>query len=150
MLSVNWFLLFLLLLIATSLLVLAAAAARRAAGRPQSDPEAEAKVVLFGLTVGFLAYFLFGTVLVLFPLAIAFATLVGWRDRPALRYIGTFLIASAGLWAVFLGERRWNDLADPAVTEPGWSPYPLAVAAALLVFGIVLRWGITTGRHSST
>ena len=145
----NGYLAFLLLLIATALLIVAAAGVRRATGRTESDREAEAKVALFGLAIGFLAYFLFGTVLVLFPLGIAFATLLGWRRRPSLRDVGTFLIASAGLWVVFLAERHLNDLADPAVTEPGWSPFSLAAAAALVVLGIVLRLGASTERQPS-
>lgn len=140
MLRVNGFLVFLLLLIAASLFVLAAAGVRGAAERAESRREAEMKLLLFGLTVGFLAYFLFGTVLVLFPLAIAFFALLSSDRRPAVRDTGTFLIAAAGLWVVLLSERLWNDLADPAVTEPGWSPIPLAFSVGLLILGATLRF----------
>ena len=148
--EVNGYLAFLLLLIAGALLMLAAAGLRRRSGRAESDRESEAKVALFGLAIGFLGYFLFGSVLVLLPLAMAFVVLLGSKSRPALRDVGTFLISSAGLWVVFLGERRWNDLADPAVSEPLWSPYPLAFAGALLVLGIVLRIGAGTLREPSS
>lgn len=150
MFRMNGYLAFLLLLIATALLIVAAAGVRRATGRTESDREAEAKVALFGLAIGFLGYFLCGSVLVLVPLVMAGVVLLGSKSRPALRELGTFLVSSAGLWVVFLGERRWNDLADPAVSEPLWSPYPLAFAGSLLVLGIVLRVGARTQRQASS
>ena len=33
---------------------------------------------------------------------------------------------------------RLNDLADPAVTLPGWTPVPTAIGAALLILGVTL------------
>lgn len=134
----NGYLAFLLLLVAAGLLVLAAGWS--ATGHAEWRRNAEAKVLLFGLAIGYLTYFLIGTVLVFFPLAIAAVAMTA-RTRSALPDAGTFLVACAGSWVVFLGLRHWNDLADPAVTQPGWTPYPLALAAALTVLGLVLRFG---------
>jgi hypothetical protein len=50
------------------------------------------------------------------------------------------------LWTAMFGWPRLNDLSDPAITYPGWTPYPLAVGVALVALGLALV--IATRRRS--
>jgi hypothetical protein len=94
--------------------------------------------LMSGLTMGFLSYFLLGSMLVVFPIALAAVLVVEWIRWGHTGQPAAFLIGFGGLWTFLFGWQRWNDLSDPAVTYPGWTPYPLALGVALLTFGVVL------------
>lgn len=136
---INGVLAFLLLLIAAALLLLAAAAVGRSRGRPASRSEDDAKILMLGLAIGFLTYFLLASVLFVFPVAVAALLAWSWLHRGSTAEPGLFLLAFGGLWTILLGWQRWNDLSDPAVSIPEWTVYPLAAGVAMLVAGVWLR-----------
>jgi hypothetical protein len=50
--------------------------------------------------------------------------------------LGVLLGAFAAVWAAHETWTWVNDLSDPAVSIPGWTPVPLAAAIALLVVAV--------------
>lgn len=134
----NGFLAFLLLLIAASLLLIATVAIKRRSGREESPGELAAMALMSGLAMGYLSYFLLGSVMAAFPIALAGVLVASWLRRGRTRQPSAFFIGFGGLWTLLFGWQRWNDLSDPAVTYPGWTVYPLALGVALLVLGVAL------------
>lgn len=131
----------LLLFVALGLLLLAAATLRRRSGVASRSGQTLAMAMMTGLALGFLALVFLGHPYMLLPLGIGGVLLFGWLRPPQPRAIGALLLGFGVLWTVMLGWSLLNDLADPAVSAPGWTPYPLAAGAALLVLGLVLTLG---------
>jgi hypothetical protein len=127
-----------LLLVALALLLLGASALRRRSGMTPSASQSVAMALMTGAALGFLALVFLGHPFMLFPLAIGVALLAGWARPARLALIGALLLGFGLLWAAMFGWQRLNDLADPAVSYPGWTPFPLAAGLALTVLGIVL------------
>jgi hypothetical protein len=55
--------------------------------------------------------------------------------------LGVLLGAFAAVWTAFEAWRWLNGASDPAVSIPGWTPFPLAAAVALLVIAIAVVIG---------
>jgi hypothetical protein len=144
-LAVNGFLSFLLLLIAASLLLLAAVMVRRRSSRGESAVQTQAMALMLGLAIGFLGYFLLGSLLFVFPLTVAAVLAWSWLRHGDMAQPGAFLLGFGALWTVLLGAQRWDDLVDPAITHPGWTAYPLATGVATLVLGLALL--VAAGRE---
>jgi hypothetical protein len=131
----------LLLFVAAGLLLLAGVATGRLRGaRPRSRDLA----VMAGMT-GVATAFLFIAMpvapLIIFPMVIAGVLLASWlADRRVLQ-LGAFLVGAGGYIVTAEALGRANDLADPAVTTPGWTPVPLAIAVVALVLGSALVAG---------
>ena len=73
-------------------------------------------------------YFVFP--LILFPAAVGGIVVADWLRRRDWLLLGSFLVGAGGLWAVMSGWALVNDMADAAVSTPGWTPIPLALGAA--------------------
>ncbi|MEO8252156.1 MAG: hypothetical protein ABI578_06745 [Chloroflexota bacterium] len=134
----NGFLAFLLLLIAASLLLISGVAIKRRSGREESAGELAVMALMSGVAMGYLSYFLLGSAMAAFPIALAGVLVASWLHRAETLQTSAFCIGFGGLWTFFFGWQRWNDLSDPAVSYPGWTVYPLALGVALLVLGVVL------------
>ena len=138
-----------LLLVALGLLVLVLVASRRRSGRLPSPEHGLAMALMTGLATGFLALVFLGHPFMLFPLGVAAVLVVSWLREVRLADAGALLLGWGALWTAMFAWQLLNDLSDPAVSYPGWTPYPLAAGAALTVLGIVLlagRWLAVRGR----
>jgi hypothetical protein len=51
---------------------------------------------------------------------------------------GLLLGSFGGVWASFEAATWLNAASDPAVSIPGWSPIPLAIATSLLVLSVAI------------
>jgi len=72
---------------------------------------------------------------VLLPLAML-GLLYAYRRRTA--DLGVLFGAFAAGWAAFEGWRWLNAASDPAVSIPGWTPFPLAAAVALFLIAVAV------------
>lgn len=88
----------------------------------------------FGLPVGLAA---------LVPLAMM-GLLYVRRRRTA--DLGVLVGAFAAGWTAFEAWRWLNAASDPAVSIPGWTPFPLAAAVALLVAAVAVMIGASLHR----
>ena len=52
--------------------------------------------------------------------------------------LGVLFGAFAAGWAAFEAWRWLNAASDPAVSIPGWTPFPLAAAIALLIVAVAM------------
>ena len=129
-----------LLFVAGGLLLIALSCGTRVRGR-QIHGLGVAMAVMTGLALGFLSLFLFLFPFVVFPLGIAGILIARWLAAGRLTELGAFLVAAAGFWVLEEAAALINDLNDPAVTSPAWSPIPLALATGLMVFGATLIIG---------
>jgi hypothetical protein len=128
----------LLLFVAFGLLVLAGVGIGRRRGGSVPRRDRGLMAGLTGVSVAFLFVVLAVAPLVVFPLTVAVVLLVSWLEARQWTLLGAFLIGAGGYLALTQTLRRANDLADPAVTIPGWSPVPLAFGAAALILGAAL------------
>ena len=76
--------------------------------------------------------------LVVFPFVVAGMLVASWITERHWRRLGAFLAGGGALLFMMQVLRRANDLADPAVVNPGWTPVPMAVGAALTILGSAL------------
>ena len=60
--------------------------------------------------------------------------------------LGVLLGAFAAAWVAFEAWRWLNAASDPAVSLPGWTPFPLAAAAALLFVAVAVVTGASLRR----
>lgn len=128
----------LLLFVAAGLLVVLGVGLGRERGRQPSARDTALMAGMTGITVGFLVMFLSASPLTLGPISIG-VTLVGvWWRRNQIGPIGAFLVGGGLLVAVMQIYQLLNDLGDPAVTIPGWTPVPLALGIALAILGTSL------------
>jgi hypothetical protein len=138
----------LLLFVALGLLLLAAAALRpRSAAAPRTT-QTFAMALMTGLALGFLALVFFGHPYMLLPMGIGGVLLASWLRPPQPRAMGALLVGFGVLWTAMLGWSLINDLSDPAVSAPGWTPQPLAAGVGLLVLGLVLTLGTVDKREA--
>ena len=127
-----------LLFVAAGLLVIAAASIGRARGHAPSRASSALMAGMTGLGLGFVLYVLLVPPLILFPVAVAGIVVADWLRRRDWLLLGSFLVGAGGLWAVMSGWALVNDLADDAVSTPGWTPIPLALGAAVTIVGAAL------------
>jgi hypothetical protein len=128
----------LLLFVAFGLLLLVGVGLARDRGRAESRRDMALMAGMTGVALAFLFVMLAVAPLVVFPLAIGGALVTTWLGARQWVTLGAFLIGAGGFVTVTQALRRANDLADPAVTMPGWSPVPLAVGAAAVIVGATL------------
>jgi Na+/phosphate symporter len=76
--------------------------------------------------------------LVVFPLVIAGILVAAWIEDQSWLPLGAFLIGAGALLFAMEAMSRANDLADPAVMVPGWTPVPLAIGVAAVILGTSL------------
>jgi hypothetical protein len=125
-----------LLFVGAGLLVLAGVSIGRTRGSRPSRATALVMAAMTGVALGFLLRVLLVPPLLLFPLVVAGILVANWVSRREWPMLGSFLIGAGGLWTAMEGLARLNDLADPAITFPGWTPIPLALAAASVILGV--------------
>jgi len=65
----------------------------------------------------------------------------GWIARSHLVPLGCYLLGAAGFWLTWEALAAWNDLTDAAVSRPGWSPLPAAIALVVAVMGATVFAG---------
>jgi hypothetical protein len=100
-----------------------------------------------GVAVAFLFTVMPVVPLVVLPAAIAGVLGIRWITARQWLVLGAFLIGSGSLVVIGQTYRRLNDLGDPSVIIPGWSPVPLAVGAAITILGATLvAASLTAGR----
>jgi hypothetical protein len=128
----------LLLFVAAGLLVLAGIGIGRWRGRPPSGAETALMAAMTGVAVMFLLAIIPVIPIVIFPFTIAGMLVASWIQTRSWRPFGAFLVGAGSLLLTMEALRRANDLADPAVTIPGWSPIPMAVGAAVAIIGATL------------
>lgn len=128
----------LLLFVAGGLLLLAGIGVGRWRGRPPSGRETAIMAAMTGVAVTFLFVVMPVIPLVIFPFVIAGTLVATWISERAWRSLGAFLAGGGLLLFAMQAMSRANDLADPAVTVPGWTPIPMAVGAALAILGATL------------
>lgn len=137
-----------LLFVAAALLLLAGMAIGRSRGRAPGRAIAGVMAAMTGLGTGFLGLVMPVVPLIAFPLSLAAILVVTWVLRREWHLLAWFLIGTGGFWALSQGLVLVNDVSDPAVTIPGWSPVPLALGVSAVILGITV---ILAGRpqHSS-
>ena len=138
----------LLLLVAACLLVVLGVGIGRERGRQPSPRDAALMAGMSGVTIGFLTMFLSASPLVLGPVAIASVLVAAWWSRGQPGLVGAFLVGGGLLVALMNGMWLINDLGDPAVSYPGWTPIPLALGVAAMILGtsLVVAAALRDGR----
>lgn len=136
----------LLLAVAAGLLLLAGVSIGRLRGRQASGTTYTVMAAMTGTALGFLLRLLWVAPLIVFPLAVAGILIAAWLSRREWRLLGAFLVGAGGLWAAMEVLALANDLADPAVTIPGWTPIPLAIGVAAAILGVT---GVLIGGASA-
>ena len=91
-----------------------------------------------GIAVTFLFVVMPVIPLVIFPFVVAGILVATWITEKQWRPLGAFLAGGGALLFTMQVLSRANDLADPAVVIPGWTPVPMAVGAALAILGTAL------------
>lgn len=127
-----------LLFVAAGLLLLAGIGIGRWRGRSPSAGETALMAAMTGVAVMFLFVVMPVIPLVVLPFVVAGMLVTKWIQDRAWRPLGAFLVGGGSLLFAMQALRRANDLADAAVTIPGWSPIPMAVGAALAIVGATL------------
>ena len=125
----------LLLLVAAGLLIVLGVGLGRERGRQPSARDTALMAGMTGIAIGFLVMFLSGSPLAVGPIAIAGVLVAAWWRRAQTALVGAFLVGGGGLVALMSGMWLLNALGDPAVSYPGWTPVPLALGVAAVIFG---------------
>ena len=125
----------LLLFVAAGLLLLAGIGIGRWRGSPPSAGETALMAGMTGVAVMFLFVVMPVIPIVIFPCVIAGILVTSWVREASWRPLGAFLVGGGALLFAMQALRLANDVADPAVTIPNWSPIPMAVGAALAITG---------------
>ena len=125
----------LLLFVAAGLLIVLGVGLGRERGRQPSARDTALMAGMTGIAIGFLVIFLSASPLALGPIAIAAVLVVCWWRRSQVALIGAFLVGGGVMVAFMNAMWLLNDLGDPAVTIPGWTPIPLASAVAAVIVG---------------
>ena len=128
----------LLLFVAAGLLVVLGVGLGRERGRQPSGNDTAVMAAMTGTAVGFLGVFLSASPMAIGPVAIGGLLVASWWRRGQTALIGAFLIGSGALVTGMQALALVNDLADPAVSIPGWTPVPLALGVAAAILGGVL------------
>ena len=139
----------LLLFVAAGLLVLAGVAIGRSRGRPVRRRDSVLMAAMVGIAVTFLFVFMPVVPLVIFPFVIAGILVATWIAERTWLQLGSFLVGGGSLLFTMEVLSRTNDLVDPAVTEPGWTPIPMALGAAFVIVGAALA-GVDWARGATS
>ena len=134
-----------LIFVAAGLLAVSAAMASRAAGREPSGWTSAGMAGMLGLALGFTLRVVWITPLGFFPIGLAAMLIADWVRHHRGREFGAFLMGAGVFWVWGEISSRMNDLSDAAVTNPGWTPIPLAVSLTALILGAtLLTWNLGT------
>jgi len=82
---------------------------------------------------------------VLVPVTVSAHLGSGWIARRQWLPLGCYLLGAAGFWLSWEAWLAWNDLTDQAVSRPGWSPLPAAIALVVAVMGATVLAGSRRG-----
>ena len=137
----------LLLFVAAGLLVLAGTSIGRLRSRPVNQADATLMAGMTGVAIGFLTTFLWAPPLVLGPVSISAILVATWLARSQTTLVGAFLVGSGLLITAMQAVQIANDLADPAVSIPGWTPVPLGIGVASAILGASL---LIAGRKTTS
>ena len=125
----------LLLLVAAGLLVVLGVGLGRERGRQPSARDTALMAGMTGVAIGFLVMVLSASPLSLGPVGIAVVLVAAWWRRGQTTLVGSFLVGVGLLVAGMQALALLNDLGDPAVSIPGWTPVPLALGVAAVILG---------------
>ena len=134
-----------LLFVAAGLMVLAGIGLGRWRGRPPGPREASVMAAMTGVAITFVFVVMPVIPHVIFPFVIAGILVASWITARQWRPLGAFLVGGGALLFAMQAVSRANDLADPAVTIPGWTPVPMALGAALTILGAALTLAPDSG-----
>ena len=135
----------LLLFVAAGLLVVIGVGLGRERGRQPSSHDTALMAAMTGIALGFLGLFLSASPMAIGPVAIGGVLVATWWRRGQTALVGAFLIGSGALVAGMQALTLINDLADPAVSIPGWTPVPLALGVVVALLGTAL---VVAGRRN--
>jgi hypothetical protein len=127
----------LLLFVAAGLLVLLGVGIGRSRGRQPSRRDSALMAGMTGAACAFLTTFM-GAGPLVFPTGATCVLVAIWLIRGQWAQLGAFLIGAGLLVASMQTYQLVNDLLDPAVTVPGWTPAPLAIGVAAVILGTSL------------
>jgi hypothetical protein len=136
-----------LLFVAAGLLVLAGVGIGRTRGRAPSARDAGLMAAMTGAAVCFLFTVMPVVPLVILPMAVTGALIAAWISDRRWVSLGAFLVGAGLVLAIPSALQRLNDLADPAVTIPLWTPIPIALGVAATILGVTL---LVAGRSSES
>jgi hypothetical protein len=136
----------LLLFVAVGLLVLAGVSIGRTRGREPSERDAALMAAMVGAASAFLLMILLVTPLVVLPGLVIGVLVTDWVRGGRLLHLGAFCFGGGLLVATMQTLTVLNDLSDPAVSVPGWTPIPLAASVAITVVGVALLIAHHRGR----
>ena len=126
----------LLLFVAAGVLVLLGVGFARSRGRQPSARDTAVMAGMTGMASAFLLTIFLGAGPLMLLAAGAICLLIAaWIRSRQWTPLGALLIGGGLLLAAMHAFQLVNDLLDPAVTIPGWTPVPLALGVAALVLG---------------
>ncbi len=137
-----------LLFTAAGLLLILGVSIGRRRGRETSTRDAALMAAMTGVAVGFLVLVLPVPPVLIFPIVIGGVLVATWLAERRWLELGAFLLGGGLLWCTTETLSLLNDLSDPAVYRPAWTPIPFGMAAAAVIVGAALMiasQGDTTG-----
>lgn len=129
---------FVFALAALGLLLLGWITLARLRGRDASRLQLEAAAALTGVTLAFVVLLTPVMPFVAFALVVGATLAVAWAVRGEWASVGWFLMGAGDFWLLYEAWAGLNDFLDAAVSRPGWSPLPLAVALVAGAAGATL------------
>ena len=127
-----------LLFTAAGLLLILGVRIGRAGGREASARDTSLMAAMTGVAIGFLLLVLPVFPLLIFPMVIGGILVATWLAERRWLELGAFLVGGGLLWCATETLSLLNDLGDPAVTRPGWTPIPFGIAVAAAILGAAL------------
>lgn len=135
-----------LLFTAAGLLLILGVRIGRSRGREASARDTTLMAGMTGVAIGFLVLVLPVFPLLIFPMVVGGVLVATWLAEQRWMELGTFLVAGGLLWCTTETLSLLNDLGDPAVTRPAWTPIPFGMAVAAVTLGAAL---VIVGRRGS-
>jgi hypothetical protein len=129
-----------LLFTAAGLLLILGIRIGRWRGSQPGIRETALMAAMTGVAIGFLVLVLPVVPLLIFPMVIGGILVATWLAERRWTELGAFLLGGGLLWCATETLSLMNDLGDPAVTRPAWTPIPFAMAAAAVILGATLVW----------
>ncbi|MDQ2673666.1 MAG: hypothetical protein M3Y40_03345 [Chloroflexota bacterium] len=127
-----------LLFVAAGLLLILGIRIGRSRGAEASARDAALMAAMTGVAIGFLVLVLPVFPLLIFPMVIGAILVATWLAERRWLELGTFLVAGGLLWCATETLSLINDLGDPAVYRPAWTPIPFGMAIAAVILGASL------------
>jgi hypothetical protein len=127
-----------LLFTAAGLLLILGVRIGRGRGHEASARDTGLMAAMTGVAIGFLVLVLPVFPLLIFPMVIGGILVATWLVERRWLELGTFLLGGGLLWCGTETLSLLNDLGDPSVTRPAWTPIPFGLAVAAVVVGAAL------------